>query len=204
MRAMDKDGSARKMVYCNTEENVTTMIMVRYNPAIDRITYRRARFYKSHGLNGGSITNHECPAYLGVTVAERVLSKVFKNVKRMPYKNPGYDLICGQGYEIDVKSSVMRGTRVAWSFGINHNRIADYFLCLAFDNREDLNPMHIWLIPGRKINHLAGLSISVTTIDKWSQYELTDKLDKVIACCNVMRSDAMTIPELRKEVYAND
>ena len=72
-------------------------------------------------------------------------------------------------------------------FNIHQNQIADYFLCLAFDNRQQLNPMHIWLIPSRKINNLKTLTISESRLDKWSQYELIDKLDKVIGCCNIMK-----------------
>lgn len=37
--------------------------------------------------------NKQCPAFLGVHVAERVLSKVFKDVKRMPPNNRGYFLM---------------------------------------------------------------------------------------------------------------
>ena len=128
--------------------------------------------------------NKECPAYLGVHIAEEVLSSVFKNVQRMLYGHPGFDFICNGGYEIDVKSSCSHKDG-SWIFHINHNTIADYFLCLAFDNREDLNPLHVWLIPGEKINHLKGTSISPSTIHKWDEYRLD--ISKVKMCCDTMR-----------------
>lgn len=131
--------------------------------------------------------NRQCSSFLGVHVAERVLSCVFKNVERMPMSNPGYDFICNNGKKIDVKSACInhsnRGHR--WQFHIKKNTVADYFLCLAFDNREDLNPLHIWLIPGIVINHLDRLSISLSTTKKVEKYELD--VGKVVTCCDVVR-----------------
>jgi hypothetical protein len=120
--------------------------------------------------------------YLGVYVAERVLSKVFKDVKIMPSGNRGYDFICNHGKKIDVKSSAT-GHKGRWMFTINKNQIADYFLCLAFESRDDLyNPVHLWMIPGHIINHKPSVSIGKTTIDKWSKYELP--LNNLVVCCN--------------------
>ena len=130
--------------------------------------------------------NKECPLYLGVHVAEQVLSHVFKRVKRMPFSNPGFDFICGKGYKIDVKSSCKRRTQSRWKFDIDHNTIADYFLFLAFDNREDLDPLYLWLLPGAKVNHLVSASISSSTIHKWDEYKLD--ILKVSQCCDAMRS----------------
>ena len=133
--------------------------------------------------------NRECPSFLGVHVAEEVLSIAFKDVRRMPMNNPGYDFICNKGKKIDVKSSCMnkhsRGKGRGWGFNIDHNTIADFFLCLAFDNRGDLNPLHAWLIPGSKLNHLKSTSISPSTIHKWDAYKLD--ISKVVMCCDTLR-----------------
>jgi hypothetical protein len=133
--------------------------------------------------------NRKCSSFLGVNVAEQVLSQVFKNVQRMPYGNPGYDFKCGRGYLVDVKSSCRRcHTYCAddWLFQVKKNPIAEYFLCLAFDNRKDLTPEHIWLIPAGDVNNKTGVSISETTLDKWNKYELD--INQISACCNVLRS----------------
>lgn len=128
----------------------------------------------------------ECSLFLGVTVAETVLSKVFKNVVRTPYMHRGFDFWCNHQKKIDVKSSCTRsGKANTWAFVIRKNKIADYFLCIAFDNRQDLNPLHLWLIPGNVINHLTGVTFSESTLDKWQEYELP--LDKTIACCDTLR-----------------
>jgi hypothetical protein len=128
--------------------------------------------------------NKDCTLYLGVHIAERVLSHVFKDVKRMPHRNPGYDFVCNHGKKIDIKSSCIHKNG-AWNFNINHNTTADYFLCLAFDNREDLNPLHAWLIPGSKLNHLTAASITQSIIHKWEEYRLD--ISKILACCNAMK-----------------
>lgn len=135
--------------------------------------------------------NKSCTLFLGVHVAEQVLSKVFKNVKQMPMHNPGYDFVCNKGMKVDVKSSVLHRRKNSiksqgdWTFTINRNTTADYFLCLAFDNREDLNPMHVWLIPGKDVNHLMRTGIAKSTLSKWSKYE--KDIDKVINCCDNMK-----------------
>ena len=132
--------------------------------------------------------NKQCGAYLGVHVAEKVLSKVFKNVISQPNNTPGFDFICGRGFKVDVKSSCTRiepRCSNSWNFHIRKNKIADYFLCLAFDNREDLNPMHIWLIPGEAVNYQTGASIAESRITKWDEYKLD--ISKTIICCNNMK-----------------
>jgi hypothetical protein len=106
----------------------------------------------------------------------------------MPYGNKGFDFICNNGYKIDVKSATLLGKKYKrWCFGIEHNQIANYFLCLAFDNREDLNPLHIWLIPGNNVNKRTSISISPNTLNKFDRYKL-DRLDKIKLCCNKLRN----------------
>lgn len=137
--------------------------------------------------------NKTCSMYLGVHIAEQVLSKVFKNVQTMPTGNKGYDFICNKGKKIDVKSSTMRISKIRaplWFFNINRNKVADYFLCLAFDNRKSLTPLHLWLIPGNVVNYKHSISISVTTIDKWNEHKLD--INKVITCCDAMQDRVRT------------
>lgn len=132
--------------------------------------------------------NRECAPFLGVYVAEEVLCKVFKNVERMPYHNTGYDFRCNNGYLIDSKASctiTKHAKSPRWKFNIAKNQIADYFLFIAFDDRERLNPLYLWLIPGNVVNYKVCASISITTINKWDEYRLD--IDKVITCCNSMK-----------------
>lgn len=178
-----------KMLYCTGEEGVQTVVDCYFILKTGCIGIS-SRFLKQNNWNGGAATNPDCSTFLGVVVAERVLSKVFKNVQRMAQGNPGYDFICGKGFKIDVKGSCLRKKLEQWNFHIERNQEADYFLCLAFDNRKDLNPLHIWLIPGDVLNHLIGTSIARSTLEKWSKYELTDKLGDVLACCDTLKDQS--------------
>ena len=141
--------------------------------------------------DGTKIPNKECSTYLGVDISELILSKVFKNVKKMSYGHKGFDFKCSKGMKIDVKSAVLRFNKTlinykgSWSFAIRRNKIPDYFLCIAYDNRIDLIPQHLWLIPSEKINHLTGTSIAKNKIDKWKEYELP--INKVLSCCNELK-----------------
>lgn len=132
--------------------------------------------------------NKKCSLFLGVHVAEKVLSMVFKDVENMPHGNPNFDFVCNRGKKIDVKASCIlhyAGRSGRWMFCIKRNAMADYFLCLAFDDREDLNPLHIWLIPGSAVNHQVCASIAITAIHKWDAYRLD--VTKVELCCDTLR-----------------
>lgn len=127
----------------------------------------------------------ESTVYLGVYVAERALSKFFDSITRMPYGNPGYDFICGKGYKIDVKSSCLMhrpGRSPNWYFVVGYNKVPDYFLCLGFDNRRDLTPLHVWLVPGNLVNTQKSFSISdiPESKSKWIGFERP--IDRVLPC----------------------
>ena len=132
--------------------------------------------------------NKECSSYLGVYVAEEVLSRMFKNVVRMPYGHSGYDFICNKGMKIDSKASVMHHEHNSlgrWGFETKHNTLADYFIFIAFDDRDQLMPLHIWMIPSENFKNIEKASISISTLDKWDEYRLP--IDDVVKCCDTMR-----------------
>lgn len=183
---------AKRKGYKNSSEYKNGLAMERgfkdYNE------YHRKMNYKN-GIRTPFDKNTRCSAYFGIHIAERILPLIFKNVEKMPYNNPGYDYICNKGYSIDVKSSSLTSNNT-WCFTIKKNRIADYFLIEAFDNRNNLNVMYIWLIKGneiigrgRKLNDRMGLVItnSEKYLRKLRKYEITDKLDDVQRVCNEFR-----------------
>ena len=171
---------------CKTCKRKQAREMRMKNPSIYRERVNRYR----RGVGYGPMEkNPSCSWYLGVHVAEHVLSMVFKDVHKMPYNHQGYDFICNKGMKIDVKSSTAHkktNTSDWFGFHIRRNKIADYFLCLAFDSRENLEPKHLWLLPADKINHVVNAVISLNTINKWDEYKLP--IDKVISCCDTMRT----------------
>lgn len=135
-------------------------------------------------------TSKDCASYLGVYIAERILLGFFTHVERMPNGNPGYDLVCERGFKIDVKASTLRQPTKyngIWNFRINKNVIADYFLLIGFDDRENLNPLHVWLIPAHVINDHSGIGITNSDIglERFAKYE--KPLDRVLSCCERLR-----------------
>ena len=128
--------------------------------------------------------NKECSLYLGCHIAERIVSHAFKDAETMPHGNRGFDIICNHEKLIDVKSSCVR-KRGDWGFRIDCNTTADYFLCLAFDNIEDLNLLYAWLIPRNKLNCLRSTSIRPSTIHKWDEYKID--ISKILKCCDGLR-----------------
>lgn len=170
---------------CHDERN---RLWQKDNPEKVKATW--TRWNRKHGVRPFN-ENKTCSSYLGIHVAERVLRHVFKDVETMPYGNRGYDVICNHGKLIDIKSACVLSSLVdgieylRWLFTIERNTIADYFLCIAFDNRMDLDPLYIWLLPGCKFNHLKHASISPSTIHKWDAYRLD--VSKVSACCDTIR-----------------
>jgi len=131
--------------------------------------------------------NKECALYLGI-IAERALSTFFAHIERMPMHNPGYDFICGKGFKIDVKSGCIIKGYKHWAFHIGHNAVADYFLCLGFDKRESLVPLHVWLIPGNVLNDHQTFSISNSqnSLSKWAQFE--KNIGNVVNCCDKIKN----------------
>ena len=159
----------------------------------EEIRKQQQRHREKQPTYGSSKTNKECPQYLGIYITERVLKHIFNNVEVMKPNNIGFDFICNKGKKIDVKSACRSKHHDQysnnWLFHINNNKIADYFLCIAFDDRENTNPEHLWLIPGEIINNKTGIGISESRLDKWSKYELDRKLDDVIICCDTIKNN---------------
>ena len=157
----------------------------------------RARGNASNHRLGKSIPlgkNRACASFLGVHVAENVLSAYFDNLVRMPSCNVGYDYVCGKGFKIDVKSSCLHKDEIRksgrWEFRIHRNQIADYFLCLAFDDRESLTPMHVWLFP-RAIGAGKNSIVVGNTARSINKYKVFERpVDDVLTACEMMRVGA--------------
>lgn len=133
--------------------------------------------------------NKLCPSYLGVVIAERLVRHLFDDVETMSMHNPGFDFVCNRGKKIDVKSSSTRfrnGKFPRWIFEINHNNTADFFICVAFDNRTDLNPLHMWMIPGHILSKQGSARISLSTICKWNKWKMD--INDAQICCTELKN----------------
>jgi hypothetical protein len=176
--------------WCKSCHNIYTQNWNKANPE------KAKKRYRDYTYRHGAIPMSEAKdsaVYLGVYIAERVLRNcgLFGHIEKMPYGYPGIDFICGKGFGIDLKSACLvkckRSSNPEWHFPIRHNTVADYFLLLGFRDRKELEPLHIWLVPGYLINNHHNICItnSLTGIEKWKRFE--QPLDKVITCCDELK-----------------
>jgi hypothetical protein len=146
----------------------------------------RIRRYKN-GENLPMSKNKDCSSFLGVHIAENLLEQYFNNVIAMPYGNPGYDFICSNNYKIDVKSACCSyNPTTHWKFSIRYNDIPDYFLLLAFDNRTNLNLLHMWIFPRHELYKKSSITISENCLHKWDHYEKS--IHELLKCYNNIKS----------------
>ena len=158
----------------------------------ERIGHNK-KYYENGGREKQGIKsmyeNKLCSAYLGVVIGERLCRHLFKDVEVMPHGNTGYDIICNKGKKIDVKTActTLINGFPCWKFNIDYNKITDFFILITFDNRTDLNPLHIWMIPGKEINHKSSKSIRPSTIHKWDKWKRDIKDAQI--CCTEMKKE---------------
>lgn len=205
-RCKDCEKKARHAYYIANQERLREVAKKWGKEHPDYIKKKNIEYRKRHPGNSALYAHRmgksrplseatDSGIYLGVYIAERVLSRYFESVQRMPMGNPGYDFICPKGNKIDVKCSCLnkpnRGAPL-WRFHVGRNKIADYFLCLAFDDRKSLEPQHLWLVPNRATNDKTAIAIFKTdkSISKWSGFE--KPIDRVASLCDIMRSEKVT------------
>lgn len=135
--------------------------------------------------------NKLCSQYLGIVIGERLVRHLFKDVQVMPHGNPKFDFICNRGKKVDVKTSTThfrKGNTPHWEFKTNRNTTVDFFILVAFDNRTDLNPLHMWMIPGNELSHLTSGKISSSTIHKWDVWK-KDINDAELCCTEIKKEN---------------
>lgn len=166
-----------------------------YDKNREALLKKKKIWYDKRGRNLYGIKpmdeNKNCPLYLGVIVGERLCKHLFNGVEVMPFGHKGYDVICKKGNKIDVKTTCTRireNKYQDWKFNINRNILADYFVLVAFDNIKDLNPLHLWMIPGHQVNKNATVSISPSTIHKWDNWK--HNIGSVQLCCTELKINA--------------
>lgn len=117
------------------------------------------KMYWDRGDHEPMESNEDCSYYLGIVNAEMKIAreilpkKIGEIIFESPINFPGYDFICKNEFlpscslkeiKIDVKSSCLYES-LKLCFKVLFNRVPDYFLNIAFDNRIDLSVLHIWL-----------------------------------------------------------
>ena len=147
------------------------------------------------GKNLPKEENPYCPSHFG-DFTEDLMIKTFEDPIRMPYGNPGYDWTCKRGDKIDSKGRCLIYSKVSnwsgWEFYIDHNNIADWFILSCWDDRDSLNPLHVFafhkndIVRGRKFCEFVTFSITNTPkkLKELEKFEVTNRLDKLKELCN--------------------
>jgi len=120
--------------------------------------------------------NKSCSSYLGVYIANKIMKDLYPESEKMPYGNPGYDHVLKNGDKIRVCTSTFHKTkrRNFWGFHTKQKTTADYFIFMAFKDRNSDDPLHIWKIPNfGTIQDQQLVSIAESTLSKWSSFEIT-------------------------------
>lgn len=186
-----KEGKYGKASYCKTCHSVKRK--ENYQRRREESNIRSKKYYEEHKdeirKQQGKTSmyeNRSCASYLGIVIAERLCRYLFKDVKVMPRNNTGYDIVCNKGKKIDVKAGCITftGKNPRWIFNIDYNTTADFFILVAFDNRTDLNPLHLWMIPGKEFNENSSKSISPPRIHKWDKWK-RDINDAQLCCTEI-------------------
>lgn len=143
---------------------------------------RRNEYEWTIGIREESDKFH--PTYSG-KIAEKIIAKTilpmkFGNIKLdMGYLSP-FDFLMENDIKIDVKSAKFRNN--GYNFLIDENKIPDYFLLVGFNNDENLNVSHIWLvhrddiINERKVCNRCSIWISKKELYRFDRYELKEEL----------------------------
>lgn len=158
----------------------------------DKAEYTR-EWRHSNGIQSPMDENKDCAHYLGTIVAERqygriILPEIFGGIEQeMPYGNPWYDFLVKGNIKIDVKSCCLRNLKgwSGWEPHVRYNNVTNYFVILAFDNRENLHLVHIWLIGkdeiirGEKFYNRDSIKITnkYRYLLSFKRFDWTDKLE---------------------------
>lgn len=192
-----KAGTEDKYINAGCKNNIEYLDRNARNRGFDN----NAEYVKilSHdkGIHVPMSENEECSTYFGIWIAENYIIKTFEDADKAPYGTIGYDWICNKGKKIECKARCLDSNN-AWDYPIgnrrnyNYNMVADYFIISAWDNRESLNPFHVWvfhrddIVRGEPFWMRMSISISNSekVLKKFKKFEVTNRLDKLKELCN--------------------
>jgi len=147
------------------------------------------------GIHSPMSENEDCASYLGVYITERKIGRKLLPIilgdiqAEMSANNHWFEFIVVGGYKVQFKARTLRYKKgwTGWSFRIDYNSVADYFVLIAFSDRENLNIAHILLI--KKGDIVRGKrfydreTISITNSSKglleFQKYDQIEKYDKI-------------------------
>ena len=189
IQKLTEEGKLRNPTDIDRETNNAIFERLGYNKSSDYIR----KWRHDNGIQAPMEENKDCAHYLGTCIAERkygriILPEIFGSiVQEMPYGHPKYDFLVTNNVKIDVKSCCIRENQGWYGFEphVRFNDVTDYFVILAFDDRENLNLLHVWSIGRNEIirGHKFYMRDSIKITNKYGKllefkrYEWTSKLE---------------------------
>lgn len=97
----------------------------------------------------------DCSNYLGIYITQRKIANIILPIilghviEEMSLYNVGFDFICKN--DKGTQNVEVKGRRLIdnkWWYSVLYNKLADYFLFIAFNNEnseEKLKVLHVWL-----------------------------------------------------------
>jgi hypothetical protein len=132
----------------------------------------------------------DCPEYFGICIGEKYVSQVFEDSKPVPYGTPGYDWEWND-LKVQHKARCLNtlGVPRYWRFTrLDYNKIAQKFVISGWDNRNTLNPKHIWIFDKDEImsdglpfwnRHDFKIYDTPEGLAEYAKYEDVERLNKL-------------------------
>lgn len=122
------------------------------------------------GRTQSMIDNKACSSHLGFYLANNIMRELYPDAEEMPYGNSGFThILHGKYYQVVTSTPKQVGNKSPWfGFHTRQNTICDYFIFLAFRDRESTIPTQIWKVPNfGDIQDKKLTSISLSRLSKW-------------------------------------
>lgn len=175
--------------------------------------------------------NDSCSSYFGVYIGENLFKEylltIFERVEIKDYGNHGYDFVCknpikdfinkypqfklvtDREYKIQLKLKCLyhridcrTDKSPQWRFDIKNNNIPDIFILAGFDDRESLQPIHVWLFLKYDMIRKGNSYTKIEKFWKRDSFTITDNpeyikrfekheipIDKLEELCNEINED---------------
>lgn len=208
-----------------SESEIITTADVRYNRGM--ITGKKQGLTVSEYTNkcnlsrylGSESENKSCPLYFGDYIEKKYVMQIFEDPIPFEYKKDDmgriidrtkpYDYICKNGFKLKHIASCKRTDKfhvlnylddiLYWGYLIRRNNVPDYYILSAWDDRNSLNPLYVWIIRGDEIfitqrsqkpfwdRYTFVVYDTRSGIDRMSKYEVGDKLEQLREVCKIAR-----------------
>lgn len=169
---------------------------------------------------GPESENKDCSRYFGNYMEKKYVMQIFEDPIPFEYekdkmgriidRTKPYDYICKKGLKIKHIASCIRTDKLHviscfgdpllyWEYLIKNNNVPDYYILSAWNDRDSLEPLYVWIIRGDEIfitqrsqkpfwdRSTFAVYDTRKGIDRMSKYEATNRLEQLREICRIAR-----------------